>query len=94
MAGFPSSIPGPGVMGGAMQGGAPPPTVPGITQPPITPPADLMKALQKKPESAQTLMRQAIVLLEQVAEMDPRLAPRVQAASKLLRGPARPNSEV
>lgn len=81
-------------MGGAMQGGTPPPAVPGLTQPPITPPAELMKALQKKPETAQMKLRQAIVLLEQVADEDPRLAPRVGAATKLLRGPARPNSEV
>lgn len=68
----------------------PPPTVPGLTQPQVPPPMDLMKALQKKPETVTALMRQAILLLEQVADMDDRQEPRISAALKLLRGPAKP----
>lgn len=71
----------------------PPPTVPGLTQPQIPPPSDLMQALRKKPETVSSLMRQAILLLEQVAKMDDRQEPRISAAVKLLRGPAKPNQD-
>jgi len=90
MAGFPTGIPGQPPMGG----GGPPMTVPGVTQPPsILPPQQVMSAVAKRPESALTLMKQVMVLLEKIAEIDPRQEPRIAAAQKLLRGPAKPGSE-
>src|SRR6185312_14598433 len=74
MAGFPTGIPGqPGI-----GGGGPPMTVPGVTQPPsILPPQQVMSAVAKRPESALTLMKQVMVLLEKIAEIDPRQRPRI-----------------
>jgi hypothetical protein len=95
MAAFPSGIPG--MVGGAMPGASPqvgpPPTVPGITQPQIPPPAALMQAIQKKPQSSQALIKQAILMLESAADMDNRMEPRISAAVKLLKGPAKPTSD-
>lgn len=52
-----------------------------------------MRLIAKRPESAQQLIRQAIVLLEQAADLDTRIQPRLEAAIKVLRGPAKPNTE-
>lgn len=93
MAAFPTGIPGPGVVGGASQPQTPPPQVAGVTQTPSVPPMELMKMLARKPESAQQLVRQAIVMLENAAELDARIEPRIGAAVKILRGPAKPNGE-
>lgn len=93
MAAFPGNIPGPGITGGTPQAQGPPPQAPGITQQPPTPPAELMRLIAKRPESAQQLIRQAIVLLEQAADLDTRIQPRLEAAIKVLRGPAKPNTE-
>jgi hypothetical protein len=49
--------------------------------------------LTKKPEQATQLIRQAILLLQQAADIDPRQEPRLSACMKLLRGPAKPNTE-
>jgi hypothetical protein len=87
MAGFPN------FPGGAAPSGTPPPTIPGVTQPTAAPPADLIRALTRKPEQATQLIRQAILLLQQAAEIDPRQEPRLSAAQKLLRGPAKPDTE-
>ena len=91
MAAFPTGIPGAPAAGG---GGGPPMTVPGVTQPPsILPPQQLVSAVAKRPESALTLMKQVMVLLEKIAEIDPRQEPRIAAAQKLLRGPAKPGGD-
>ena len=92
MAGFPN-IPG---SGGMSPGGSvgPPPMVPGVSAPSTPPPAQLVQALMKRPEQASQLIRQAIVLLNQAADLDPRQEDRLKAASKLLQGPSRPDSEV
>ena len=81
-------------MPGASPQVGPPPTVPGVTQPQIPPPAALMQAIQRKPQSSGMLIRQAILILEQAADMDNRMEPRISAAVKLLKGPAKPNAEV
>jgi len=52
-----------------------------------------MSAVAKRPESALTLMKQVMVLMEKIAEINPRQEPRIAAAQKLLRGPAKPGSE-
>lgn len=94
MAAFPPSLPGSGTGGGfvAPQPMGPPPSVPGVTASPAVPPQALIKALAKKPEQAVQLLRQAILSLEQAAELDPRLEDRIGAAVKLLHGPSKPDS--
>lgn len=92
MAAFPPQFPIP-VQPGAMNQGAPPPTVPGLTAPQTPPPQALMALLQKRPEQASSMMKQAVLLLEQVADIDPRQEPHIRAALRLLRGPRKPGSE-
>lgn len=89
MAGFPL-IPGSQTPNSPAAPASPPPAIPGVTQSPNVPPAMLVKALMRKPEQATQLIRQAIVLLEQAADIDSRQEPRIGAAVKLLRGPAKP----
>ena len=72
---------------------SPPPSVPGVTQPTAPPPAALIQALARKPEQAGTLIKQAILLLEQAASMDSRQEPRLSAAVKLLRGPSKGDTQ-
>ncbi len=93
MAGFPPMLPGGGATAGQPAPASPPPTIPGVTQTPSLPPRDLMNALQKKPETAQILIKQAVVMLENAAQMDQRMEDRIGAALKLLKGPMKPNSD-
>ena len=92
MAGFPN-IPGSGGMspGGSL---APPPMVPGVSAPSPAAPQQLVQALMKRPEQAGALIRQAVILLNQAADLDPRLEDRLRAAAKLIQGPSRPDAEV
>jgi len=64
--------------------------VPGLSAPQTAPPNAMMQLLARRPEQASSLMKQAILLLEQVADLDTRQEPRIRAALRLLRGPARP----
>lgn len=52
-----------------------------------------MQLLMRRPEQANQLMKQAIAILNQIADMDPRQEPRIGAAIKLLQGPSKPGSE-
>jgi hypothetical protein len=76
-----------------MGGGGPPPTVPGLTSPATPPPQELMQALMRRPEQVNQLMKQAVVLLRQVADLDPRQEPRISAALKIISGPTKPGAE-
>lgn len=91
-AGLPPNLPTAPPIGGAQ---TPPPSVPGLTNPsaPPTPPPALMQLLARRPEQSNQLMKQAIALLNQIADMDPRQEPRIGAAIKLLQGPSKPGSE-
>jgi len=89
MAGFPQV---PGMIAGPATPQGPPPSVPGLTAPQAPPPAALMQALAKRPEQATSMMKQAVMLLEQVAQLDVRQEPRIKAALRWLRGPMKPGS--
>jgi len=91
MAGFPNI---PGLGGGSPGAAGPPPQIPGVTQPQTPAPQQLIQALMKRPEQASQLIRQAVLLLNQAADLDPRLEDRLKAAAKLIQGPAKPDSEV
>lgn len=91
-AGIIPNIPGMTPSAGQATPLAPPTSVPGVTATPSAPPAALMQALQKQPETAQRLIKSAIVSLEQAARLDSRIEPRIDAALKILRGPNKPPS--
>ena len=63
--------------------------MPGITAPPTQPPNALMSLLMKRPEQVNSLVKQAVLLLEQVAQLDPRQEPRMRAALRIIRGPSK-----
>lgn len=88
-----SFLPNMGGVASSNESASPPPTVPGLTQPQTPAPQDLIKALMRKPEQAGQLTKQAILLLQQAADLDPRQEPRISAALSLLRGPRRPDTE-
>lgn len=70
----------------------PPGSISGVTNPSAPPPQALIAQLMKKPEQAGQLIRQAVLMLQQAADMDPRLEDRIGAALKLLKGPSKPDT--